>query len=56
MVSRIIRIISLTLSMLLAVCCRTGCCGKMIGQDEAHAELPDVDAEDGGANTAAVTR
>lgn len=47
MVSRIIRIISLTLSMLLALCCMTGCFGKMIVQDEEHAELPDVDPEDG---------
>ena len=54
MVSRIIRIISLTLSMLLAVCCMTGCFGKMIVQDEEHAELPDVDPEDGVEKTVAV--
>ena len=54
MVSRIIRIISLTLSMLLAVCCMTGCFGRMIVQDEEHAELPDVDPEDGVEKTVAV--
>ena len=54
MVSRSIRIISLTLSVLLAVCCMTGCFGKMIVQDEEHAELPDVDPEDGVEKTVAV--
>ena len=39
MVSRIIRIISLTLSMLLALCCMTGCFGKMIVQDENRLAL-----------------
>ena len=54
MASRIIRIISLTLSMLFAVCCMAGCFGKVIVQDEEHAELPDVDPEDGVEKTVTV--
>lgn len=54
MVGRIIRIISLALSVLLALCCMAGCFGKVIVEDGEHGELPDVDPEDGVEKTVAV--